>query len=122
MKLVLSILPTMFLVVLGQLVIKWRVNLLSAVAPPASAPWERLGLYLSDPYILGAYVAALASSVTWMFVVERYAVSLAFPLYIGLTVMSVVLGGIYFFGEPATPWRILAIVLILAGVAVGSRA
>jgi len=36
--------------------------------------------------------------------------------------MSVVLGGIYFFGEPATPWRILAIVLILAGVAVGSRA
>jgi multidrug transporter EmrE-like cation transporter len=54
-------------------------------------------------------------------VVERYPVSLAFPLHIGLSVMAVVIGGIYLFGEPITLSRILAVVLILAGIAIGSR-
>jgi multidrug transporter EmrE-like cation transporter len=121
MRLILAILPTMLLVVYGQLVIKWRVGALSDVAHPASGPLGRLALYLTDPYILSAYVAALASSMTWMFVVESYPVSLAFPLHIGLTVVAVVLGGIYLFGEPITAPRILAVFLILAGIAIGSR-
>ena len=120
MRLILAILPTMLLVVLGQLLIKWRVGVLSQ-AHPALAPLDRLGIYLTDPYILTAYVAALASSVTWMFVVERHPVSLAFPVHIGLSVMAVVIAGIYFFGEPLTPWRLLAVCLIVAGVALGIR-
>lgn len=121
MKLILAILPTMLLVVLGQLLIKWRIGVLTQVAAPASGPLERLAQYLTDPYVLAAYVAALASSMTWMFVLENHPVSLAFPLHIGLTVTAVVLGGSYFFGEPVTPSRILAICLIVAGVALGSR-
>jgi multidrug transporter EmrE-like cation transporter len=121
MRLILYLLPTITLVVFGQLLVKWRINVLYEAASSASGPLGRLALYLGDPYILSAYVAALASSVTWMFVVESYAVSLAFPLHIGLTVMSVVLGGIYLFGEPVTASRIVAVCLILAGVAIGSR-
>ena len=122
MKLILAILPTMLLVVYGQLIIKWRVVALSNLANPADGALGRLVSYLGDPYILSAYVAALASSMTWMFVVESYPVSLAFPLHIGLTVMAVVIGGIYLFGEPITAPRILAVALVLAGIAIGSRA
>jgi len=118
MRLILAILPTMLLVVYGQLMIKWRVGLLSDVAAP---PMGRLALYLTDPYIISAYIAALASSMTWMFVVESYPLSLAFPLHIGLTVMAVVVGGIYLFGEPITAPRIVAVCLIVAGIAIGSR-
>jgi len=121
MRLILAILPTMLLVVYGQLVIKWRVAALSGLANPADGPLGRLVSYLGDPYILSAYVAALASSMTWMFVVESYPLSLAFPLHIGLTVMAVVVGGIYLFGEPITASRIVAVCLILAGIAIGSR-
>ena len=121
MKLVLALLPTIVLVVYGQMIIKWRVAALSGAALSASAPLDRLLVYVMDPYILSAYAAALGGSMTWMFVVESYPVSLAFPLYIGLTVALVVLGGIWLFGEPITPLRILAIALILAGVAIGSR-
>jgi len=121
MRLILAILPTMLLVVYGQLIIKWRVVALSNLANPADGPFARLVSYLGDPYILSAYVAALASSMTWMFVVESYPVSLAFPLHIGLTVMAVVVGGIYLFGEPITAPRIVAVCLILAGIAIGSR-
>jgi multidrug transporter EmrE-like cation transporter len=122
MRLILYLLPTILLVVYGQLLIKWRIAVLSHAALAASGPLGRLALYLADPYILSAYVAAVASSMTWMFVVESYPVSLAFPLHIGLTVVSVVLGGIYLFGEPITATRILAVSLILAGIAIGSRA
>lgn len=121
MKLILAILPTMLLVVYGQLIIKWRVAALSSLANPADGALARLVSYLGDPYILSAYGAALASSMTWMFVVESYPVSLAFPLHIGLSVMAVVIGGIYLFGEPITLSRILAVLLILAGIAIGSR-
>lgn len=121
MRLLLAILPTMLLVVYGQLIIKWRVAALSSLANPADGALARLVSYLGDPYILSAYGAALASSMTWMFVVESYPVSLAFPLHIGLSVMAVVIGGIYLFGEPITLSRILAVLLILAGIAIGSR-
>ena len=121
MRLIVAILPTMLLVVYGQLIIKWRVGALSEVSQSASGPLGRLAQYLTDPYVLSAYLAALASSITWMFVVERHPVSLAFPLHIGLTVMAVVAGGIYLFGEPITVPRILAVALIVSGIAIGSR-
>lgn len=121
MKLILAILPTMLLVVYGQLIIKWRVAALSNLANPADGPLARLVSYLGDPYILSAYGAALAASMTWMFVLESYPLSLAFPLHIGLTVMAVVIGGIYLFGEPITAPRLLAVALILAGIVIGSR-
>ncbi|HZS65765.1 MAG TPA: SMR family transporter [Burkholderiales bacterium] len=121
MRLILAILPTMLLVVFGQLLMKWRLGVLSPAAHSASGPLDRLALYLTDPYVLGAYVAAFASSITWMFVLESHPVSLAFPLHIGLTVMAVVLGGIYLFGEPLSAWRIFAVCLIVAGIAIGSR-
>ena len=121
MRLILAILPTMLLVVFGQLIIKWRVGALADVAQSATGPLGRLAVYLTDPYILSAYAAALASSMTWMFVVESHPVSLAFPLHIGLTVIAVVAGGIYLFGEPITAPRIIAVSLIIAGIVIGSR-
>jgi len=121
MRLILFLLPTFLLVVYGQLITKWRVGVLSADLPAGSGPLERLTLYVTDPYILSAYAAALGGSVTWMFVIESFPVSLAFPLYIGLTVVAVVLAGAWLFGEPLTPARILAVALILAGIVVGSR-
>jgi multidrug transporter EmrE-like cation transporter len=120
-RLILAILPTMLLVVLGQLLMKWRLGVLAPAAHSVSGPLERVALYLSDPYVLGAYVAAFASSITWMFVLESHPVSLAFPIHIGLSVMAVVLGGLYLFGEPMSGSRIFAICLIVAGIAIGSR-
>ena len=46
MRLILAILPTMLLVVYGQLVIKWRVAALSGLANPADGPLGRLVSYL----------------------------------------------------------------------------
>lgn len=121
MKLLFVLLPTVALVVYGQLVTKWRVAYLFDPLQNTSGRVDRLFVYLKDPYILSAYVAALAASVTWMFVIERHSLSLAFPLYIGVTVLSVVVGGVFLFGEEMTTLRIIAVLLIVIGVALGSQ-
>lgn len=121
MKMLLAIMPTVLLVVCGQLVTKWRVQLLGTLPGADGDRLSRAYVYLTDPYIVAAYVAALLGSVAWMFVVERFAISVAFPLYIGMTVLMVVVGGVVLFGEELSTTRILAILLILAGVAIGAR-
>jgi multidrug transporter EmrE-like cation transporter len=83
--------------------------------------WSRLLYYVFDPFILSAYAASLGGSVAWIFVVERYDLSLAFPIYVGLTVLSVAVVGILLFGEPLSWQRALSIALILAGLVIGSR-
>ena len=120
MKMLLAMAPTVALIVYGQLVTKWRVGSISQGSPPGG-PLDRLIAYLLDPFILSAYVTTLGASVAWLFVMERYAISLAFPVYIGLTVMLVVIGGAILFGEPMPPSRVLAILLIVAGVALAGR-
>ena len=121
MKMLLAISPAVVLMVLSQLVTKWRIQHLYETGTGTPDRLERLVTYLSDPFIIGTYIAALAASIAWMFVVERYAISIAFPLYIGLTVVMVAAGGITLLGEPLTSSRAVSIALILVGVAIGSR-
>lgn len=121
MKFLLALLPTVMLVVYGQLVTKWRVaKIATAVAPDAGVA-ARLFAYLSDPLVLSAYVAVFASSLSWMFVVDRYPLSQAFPVHIGVTFMLVVIGSARLLGEVISPTRVAAILLIVAGVVLGSR-
>jgi multidrug transporter EmrE-like cation transporter len=121
MKILLELLPTVSLVVYGQLIIKWRVQLMAVSESYTSDRLGRLAAYLLDPYIISAYLAALASSLTWLFVIERHPLTLAFPLYIGLIVLMVVTSGIFIFGEQMTMSRIIAVVFIVVGVFIGSR-
>lgn len=114
MRMLLTMLPTLTLVVFSQLAIKWRVQTLqhSSTADMTS----RLVNYLSDAWIWAAYAAAFLGGVFWMFVVERFAISVAFPVYIGATVVCVLIGSALCFGEALRPVHLLAVVLIVAGV------
>jgi multidrug transporter EmrE-like cation transporter len=121
MKLLLAIFPSVVLVVYSQLITKWRVVYLLDSLQGTLGPIDRLFVYLKDPYILSCYVASLGASVAWMFAIERNPFSLAFPLYIGITILSVVIAGVFWFGEEMSIMRIIAIVLIIIGVVLGSQ-
>ena len=121
MKLLLTMSPTVFFVVYSQLITKWRVGKIfddMEIMPEGTA---RLLLYLKDPYIISAYLASFFASIAWMFVVEKYDISNAFPIYIGLIVLLVVMGGVMFFNELMNSQRVVAILLIVLGVAIGSK-
>jgi multidrug transporter EmrE-like cation transporter len=122
MKLILFMLPTIFLVVYSQLVMKWRVESLAGAVRNSSSGAANVLIYITDPFIVSAYAAALLGSIAWILVIQRYPVSLAFPVYVGMTVLLVVVGGAVLFNESMGASKILSTLLIVAGVVMATRA
>ena len=123
MNMLLAILPTILLTAYSQLVIKWRVAAMAAAgADHAGSASARAVGYLTDPYIISAYVFSLLSSIAWLYVVEKYPVSIAFPAYIGVLFAVVILGSNLLLHEPVSLQHLAGIALIMLGVVVASRA
>ncbi len=121
MKNYLLILPVALLVTYSQIIVKWRVNNMTTDAHSAGLTF-RLLKYLADPFIFSGYASALLASVFWLYVVTKLPLTVAFPVYIGITFLMVLLGGIVFLSEAITLTKLLAVVLILAGIALGLSA
>jgi len=121
MKLIFAMSPTILMVVYAQLITKWRIGALSALFLDAPDKLSRLMIYLKDPLILSTYFAALGGSAAWIFVIERYDIAIAFPIYVGLTVLAMAICGTLLFGEHIGTVRAFGIIMIVAGVALVSR-
>lgn len=120
MKSYLLILPVATLVAYSQIVVKLRVGS-GLPGEDTSTIMGRILLYLADPIIISAYAAALLASFAWLFVVTKLPLATAFPIYIGVTFGMVSLGGWFFLSEAMNPAKIIAILLIFSGIAVGVR-
>ncbi|WP_423198167.1 MULTISPECIES: DMT family transporter [unclassified Cupriavidus] len=112
----LLILPVAVLVAYSQLMVKWRA---ASISMPASLS-GKIAIMLSDPLILSAYLAALGASVAWLFVVTKLPLTIAFPVYIGVTFVMVIAGGHLLLGESLALPKVLAAGLILAGIVIGT--
>lgn len=120
MKTYLLILPIALLVTYSQLIVKWRSNAIGQeVAQEFS---KQLFKFLSDPVILSAYGAALFASFAWLYVVTKLPLTVAFPVYIGVTFAMVLLGGWFFLSETLTATKLVAVLLIFGGIVLGVTA
>ncbi len=122
MNLILAMMPTILLTLYSQLMIKWRVTLLLAEQPAALGFKARVILYLGDLYILSAFAGSFLAAIAWLAVAEKYPTAIAFPSYVGILFMLVLLGSALFLGERISLQQLLGIGLILVGVVVASRA
>ena len=120
MKNYLLILPIALLVTYSQLIVKWRSNGMESLVGASFA--ERIAIFLTDPVILSAYAAALLASFAWLYVVTQLPLTVAFPVYIGVTFVMVLFGGWFFLSETISVTKTAAILLILCGVALGMSA
>ena len=116
----LLILPIALLVTYSQLIVKWRTN--AEINALSSGLVERMLRFLADPVIFSAYGAALLASFAWLYVVTRLPLTVAFPVYIGVTFTMVLLGGWLLLGETMSVSKVVAVVLIMAGIVVGLSA
>lgn len=110
----LFILPIALLVTFGQLLVKWRSNSLGnlvAVSVPSS-----FFKFVTDPVNLFAYGAGFIANLGWLYVVTKLPLTIAFPVYMGVTFTMVLLGGWAFLGETLTIAKIAAVFLIMGGV------
>lgn len=116
----LLILPIAMLVTYSQLIVKWRAGVVEY--SQATSFGASLLRFLTDPVILSAYAAALIASFAWLYVVTRLPLTVAFPAYIGVTFVMVLFGGWFFLAESMSSLKIIAIGMILAGIALGLHA
>lgn len=114
------IFPIALLVTYSQLIVKWRSNGVEEFVAPSFQ--QHLAKFLTDPVILSAYGVALIASFAWLYVVTKLPLTVAFPVYIGVTFAMVLLGGWYFLGETLTATKVLAIMLIMGGIVLGVTA
>ena len=111
---------TIALTVYGQVVIKWQV-LNAGEFPADSAGRLRflLGLLL-NPWVLSALAAALLAAVAWMAAMTRLELSHAYP-FMSLAFILVLVFSALIFHEPVTLPKVAGLVLICAGIVVGSQ-
>jgi multidrug transporter EmrE-like cation transporter len=116
----LLILPIALLVTYSQLIVKWRSNTAEQLGSSNFA--LHLLKFLMDPVILSAYVAALVASFAWLYVVTKLPLTVAFPIYIGVTFAMVMVGGSVFLSETFTTTKLIAVLLIMGGIILGVSA
>jgi multidrug transporter EmrE-like cation transporter len=121
MKLLLLTFPVALLVAYSQIILKWRILNIDVTDMQAMPLMLRIFKYLSDPFILSAYLTAFLSSLVWMYVVTKLPLVVAFPVYIGITFVLVIAGGWYFLSETITLVRVASVTLILAGIILGIK-
>lgn len=113
----LMILPVALLVTYSQLIVKWRSSIVEQA--PSAGYIQHLTKFLSDPVILSAYGAALIASFAWLYMVTKMPITVAFPVYIGVTFAMVLLGGWFFLSETLSATKLFAVLLIFCGIVLG---
>lgn len=111
----LMILPVAILVALSQLIVKLRASSTEHFA--SAGLLKEIARFVSDPVILFAYGMAFMASLGWLYVVTKLPLSIAFPIYMATTFLFVLLSGWLFLGEAMSVAKIVAVLLILGGIA-----
>lgn len=114
------VLLTILFTVYGQLIIKWQVLQAGAFPEDGTAKiWFLLHLLL-NPWVISAFVAALLASVTWMVAMTKLQLSHAYPFMSLAFILVMIFSGLLFH-EPITLPKIIGIVLVIIGLAIGSQ-
>jgi multidrug transporter EmrE-like cation transporter len=111
---------TILFTVYGQLIIKIRIGNYDQL--PA-AFWEKvvfLFKLLGDPLILSGLLAAFIASIFWMAAMTKMRLGVAYP-FIGLNFVLIFLLSIFLLKEPFSVYRLIGVLMIIAGIFVASR-
>ena len=120
MKGYIYILLTILLTTYGQLILKWRINLLGAFPEQWKAQFAYLVKSLLDPYVISSFAAAFAASLTWIAALTKFDLSYAYP-YMSLSFVLVLIFSYLIFNEPFTLNKLIGVGLIAAGLYFASR-
>lgn len=116
----LSILLTVVITVYSQLIIKWQVlkarDLLSTGLDKVSFIIN----LLLNPWVISAFIAAFLASLSWMGAMTKFELSYAYPVFISLTFILILIFSAILFREVITLSKLVATALIISGIIVGS--
>lgn len=100
----------MALAIAGQFFLKKGI-LASTLVPSI----ESIIKTLFSPFVLLGFITYGASSIIWLFVLQKFPLSVAYPA-LSLTYIAIVAVSIFVLKEPLTSYKIAGVLLITAGV------
>jgi multidrug transporter EmrE-like cation transporter len=107
------------LTVYGQLMIKWRALAHAGEAIGLQGKLHYLVSMFTDIGVLSGLAAAVLAGVCWMLAITRLELGYAYP-FMALSFVLVPVGSTLLFGEPLPKLQLLALALIIAGVALSA--
>jgi multidrug transporter EmrE-like cation transporter len=111
---------TIALTTYGQLIVKWQVDKAGAFPESLSAKVEFLLRLMVNPWVISVFVGAVIAAMAWMAALTHFELSRIYPFvalsFVGVLVLSAIL-----FDEPLTGFKVVGVLLIVAGLTVGSQ-
>ena len=119
----LYLLGTALFATIGQLLIKWRVDLHGTMPESLKEKLGYFGSLLVDFYVVFAFILAFFSALCWMATVTKFELNFAYPLLIVSLLFLTVISSTVLLHESFTIYKFLCLLLISTGavVLIGSR-
>jgi multidrug transporter EmrE-like cation transporter len=111
---------TIGLGVYGQAVLKWQIAKAGPLPPGVGAQIQYLANVLSDPWVLSGVAGAFLAMLFWIAALAVIELSVAYPFTSASFVLILLISHLLF-GEPITTAKVSGMVLIIAGLVVGSQ-
>lgn len=104
--------------VCGQILLKTGIGSLAPFSPAHASKF--LGQAISSPWVWLGLVVYAASATLWLVVLSRFPLSVAYPV-LSIGYVAVIFLSYLIFGEAMSTSKVIAAVLIIAGVALLGR-
>jgi len=78
---------------------------------------DPLAIFLT-PWIWTGAVAGIVAMTLWIYILSRYHISHAYPIFVGLGFINITLASRFFLHEEISGRRLAGIILILAGIVI----
>lgn len=114
------VLGSILFTVYGQIIVKWQVAKAGALPVSFSEKIPFLIGLIFNPWILSGILAGFFALVCWLAAMTKFELSYAYP-FMSLAFVFVLVLSAVLFHEPLTVTKILGVLLIIAGIIVGSR-
>ena len=114
------VLGSVLCTVYGQIVVKWQVAKAGALPARLSERIPFLLHLLLNPWIVTAITAGFLALLCWLAAMTKFELSYAYP-FMSLAFVLVLVLSALLFHEALTVAKILGVLLIIAGIIVGSR-
>jgi drug/metabolite transporter (DMT)-like permease len=112
---------TIALTVYGQMIVKWQVDEAGEFPATVSGKLEFLLRLLANPWIISVFAGAAIAAVAWMAALTRFELSRVYP-FVALSFVLVLFLSALLFDEAVTWPKVVGVLLIVAGLTVGSQA
>lgn len=112
---------TIALTVYGQIIVKWQVDNAGEFPDSLSGKLDFFARLLVNPWVISVFVGAAIAAIAWMAALTHFDLSRVYP-FMALSFVLVLILSATVFGDSLTWPKVAGVLLIVAGLTVGSQA